>query len=143
MAPRQVDFPGSDDPRVVGYLDVLEGRVRCGPRVAIVGAGGIGFDVAEFLVHEGPSTTLDPGRWMAEWGVDPGFQVRMDGAEHVLPVDQVVLCAGQVPRRPLLEPLQRAGQEVDVIGGGRRGRRAGRPPGHRPGQPTGGKAVTP
>src|SRR5690606_31874901 len=60
----------------VGYQDVLAGRVACGPRVAIVGAGGIGFDVAGFLVQAAPSPTLDPGRWMAEWGVDPAFEAR-------------------------------------------------------------------
>jgi 2,4-dienoyl-CoA reductase (NADPH2) len=76
VTPRAVDFPGADHPKVVSYLDVLEGRVVCGPRVAIVGAGGIGFDVAEFLVHEGPSPALDARRWMAEWGVDPDFASR-------------------------------------------------------------------
>lgn len=59
VRPRRVDFPGADHPKVVGYLDVLEGRVKPGAAVAIIGAGGIGFDVAEFLVHEGPSPTLD------------------------------------------------------------------------------------
>ncbi len=44
-----------------------------GRRVAIIGAGGIGFDVAEYLVHDGPSPTLDPALWMREWGVDPEF----------------------------------------------------------------------
>jgi len=182
VLPRAVDVPGVDDPRVVGYLDVLEGRVRCGGRVAIVGAGGIGFDVAEFLVQDAPSPALDPGRWMAEWGVDPafearggladprpepparavwllqrspgrpgarlgkttgwihratlrakavrmlgnvaylgmardGFRVRVGGVEQVLPVDHVVLCAGQESRRPLLEPLKATGVEVHVIGG--------------------------
>ncbi len=70
VVPRRVDFPGATDPRVVGYLDVLEGRIRAADSVAIIGAGGIGFDVAEFLVQDGPSSTLDPPRWHAEWGVD-------------------------------------------------------------------------
>lgn len=70
IVPRKADFPGADDPRVAGYMDILSGRVQAGPRVAIVGAGGIGFDVAEFLVHEGQSPSLDPVRWRAEWGVD-------------------------------------------------------------------------
>lgn len=70
IVPRKVDFPGADDPRVVSYLDILAGRATAGGRVAIVGAGGIGFDVAEFLVQDGPSATLDPARWRAEWGVD-------------------------------------------------------------------------
>jgi 2,4-dienoyl-CoA reductase (NADPH2) len=76
VVPRAVSFEGATHPKVVSYLDVLEGRVVCGPRVAIVGAGGIGFDVAEFLVHEGPSPALDTKRWMAEWGIDPSFQSR-------------------------------------------------------------------
>src|SRR5690606_7011905 len=70
IVPRQVDFPGADDPRVVSYLDILDSRVTPPGRVAIVGAGGIGFDVAEFLVQEGASPSLDPQRWHAEWGVD-------------------------------------------------------------------------
>ncbi|RZA30375.1 MAG: NADPH-dependent 2,4-dienoyl-CoA reductase, partial [Lysobacteraceae bacterium] len=76
ILPRKVEFPGSDHPKVVGYLDVLGGRVKVGARAAIIGAGGIGFDVAEYLVHEGDSPTLDPKRWMAEWGVDPSFESR-------------------------------------------------------------------
>jgi 2,4-dienoyl-CoA reductase (NADPH2) len=76
VIPRAVDFPGADHAKVVGYLDVLDGRVQCGPRVAIIGAGGIGFDVAEFLAQAGSSPSLDVGRWMAEWGVDPGFDAR-------------------------------------------------------------------
>lgn len=76
ITPRQVDFPGADHPKVVSYLDVLLGRVAVGAEAAIIGAGGIGFDVGEFLVHEGPSPALDPARWMAEWGVDPNFEAR-------------------------------------------------------------------
>ncbi len=74
VTPRRVAFPGADDPRVVGYLDVLEGRVTVGARAAIIGAGGIGFDVAEFLAEAGHSPSLDPARWMREWGVDPTFE---------------------------------------------------------------------
>jgi len=200
ISPRRVDFPGADHPKVVGYLDILSGRVRAGARVAVVGAGGIGFDVAEFLVHqpvvddarfaddpfhggfETPSSSLDPARWMAEWGVDPtfsgpgglsrpqpeapsrevwllqrsagkpgarlgkttgwihraalkakrvtmlggveylgvddgGLQIRVDGQTRTLPVDQVVICAGQEPRRQLFEALQAAGQSAHLIGG--------------------------
>ncbi|RLK49789.1 2,4-dienoyl-CoA reductase [Stenotrophomonas rhizophila] len=76
IIPRRVDFPGADHPKVVTYLDVLLGRVQVGEQVAIIGAGGIGFDVGEFLVHQGPSSALDPARWMAEWGVDPSFEGR-------------------------------------------------------------------
>ncbi|MGH8025599.1 MAG: FAD-dependent oxidoreductase, partial [Pseudoxanthomonas sp.] len=76
ILPRKVDFPGADHPKVVSYVDVLSGRVKVGPSAALIGAGGIGFDVAEYLVHEGASSTLDPKRWMAEWGVDPTFESR-------------------------------------------------------------------
>ena len=76
ISPRKVDFPGADHPMVVSYLDVLQGRVDAAGKVAIIGAGGIGFDVGEFLVHEGQSPALDSARWMAEWGVDPSFEKR-------------------------------------------------------------------
>ena len=76
ITPRAVDFPGADHPMVISYLDLLTGKVRAGERVAVIGAGGIGFDVAEYLVHDGPSTALDVERWMAEWGVDPRFEQR-------------------------------------------------------------------
>ena len=57
---------------VLSYIDVLRANVPVGIRVAIIGAGGIGFDVAEFLVQDGPSPTLDLDEWLAEWGVvDP------------------------------------------------------------------------
>ena len=76
ILPRKVDFPGAGHPKVVDYLDVLQGRVTVGPKAAIIGAGGIGFDVGEFLSHAGDSPSLDPGHWMAEWGVDPTFESR-------------------------------------------------------------------
>jgi 2,4-dienoyl-CoA reductase (NADPH2) len=70
ITPRRVDFPGSDDPRVLSYLDVLARHRSIGARVAIIGAGGIGFDVAEYLVEHAPSPTTDVARWTSEWGVD-------------------------------------------------------------------------
>ena len=76
ILPRKVDFPGAGHAKVVDYLDVLLGRVTVGPRAAIIGAGGIGFDVGEFLSHAGPSPSLDTASWMAEWGVDPSFEAR-------------------------------------------------------------------
>jgi len=76
ISPRKVNFPGADHPMVVSYLDILQGRVTAAERVAIIGAGGIGFDVGEFLVHHGQSHSLDTARWMAEWGVDPTFEKR-------------------------------------------------------------------
>ena len=182
VVPRKVDFPGADHPKVCGYADVLTGRVEPGARVALIGAGGIGFDVAEFLVQPAPSPTLDIGRWMAEWGVDPSFESAgalaaprpepparqvwllqrspgkpgarlgkttgwihraslkahavktMSGVEYLgvddsglhirqgelvqtLPVDTVVICAGQEPLRDLAEPLRLAGCKPHLIGG--------------------------
>jgi len=182
ILPRRVDFPGASHAKVVSYLDVLSGRVTVGARAAVIGAGGIGFDVAQYLVHEGESSTLDPARWMAEWGVDPSFesrgslvkprpepparevwllqrtpgkpgarlgktsgwvhraalkakQVRMlggveylgvdegglkiliEGIEQVLPVDHIVVCAGQEPRRDLHAELLAAGRGARLIGG--------------------------
>lgn len=70
VTPRRVSFPGSDDPRVLSYLDVLRENKPVGKRVAIIGAGGIGFDMAEFLVETAPSASLDVARWTREWGVD-------------------------------------------------------------------------
>lgn len=72
VRPRDPGIPGSDLPHVATYADLLSGRAVAGARVAIVGAGGIGFDVAEFLVTGEASPTLDPAAWRAEWGVgDP------------------------------------------------------------------------
>jgi len=182
ISPRRVDFPGADHPMVVSYLDVLLGRVQAADKVAIIGAGGIGFDVGEFLVQEGPSPSLDPARWMAEWGVDASFEsrgaltqprpeaparkvwllqrspgkpgarlgkttgwihratlkakgvqmlggveylgvderglrIRVDGAEQLLDVGTVVVCAGQEPMRALADALAAAGVSAHVIGG--------------------------
>ncbi|MBE0550709.1 MAG: FAD-dependent oxidoreductase, partial [Rubrivivax sp.] len=72
VVPRDPGIPGQDDPRVLSYVEVLRGEKPVGPRVAIVGAGGIGFDVAEFLVDDGHSPSLDIDAWRKEWGVgDP------------------------------------------------------------------------
>ena len=72
VVPRDPRIPGQDHPSVVSYLEVLNGSRTVGRRVAIIGAGGIGFDVAEFLAHDGPSTALDREAWRLEWGVgDP------------------------------------------------------------------------
>ena len=184
IVPRRVDFPGADHPMVVSYVDVLTGRVAVAGRVAIIGAGGIGFDVGEFLVQEGPSPSLDPARWRAEWGVDldsdgrgglarphpepparevwllqrspgrpgarlgkttgwihratlkakgvkmlggveylgvddEGLHIRIDRSEQLLPVGNVVVCAGQEPQRELQAALQAAGLStpVHLIGG--------------------------
>jgi 2,4-dienoyl-CoA reductase (NADPH2) len=182
ITPRHVHFPGSDDPRVLSYLDVLARNKPVGQRVAIIGAGGIGFDVAEFLVEHQPSATLDVSRWTREWGVDmqldsrgglaapvpeaparqvwllqrsegrpgarlnkttgwvhratlkakrvtmlggvtyerfdnEGLHITIDGKPQVLPVDHVIVCAGQEPNRGLADALAQAGIKAHVIGG--------------------------
>ncbi len=72
VVPRVPSIPGQDHPKVLSYIDVLLHSKPIGKRVAVIGAGGIGFDVAEFLVHGGHSPTLDLKEWMREWGiVDP------------------------------------------------------------------------
>jgi 2,4-dienoyl-CoA reductase (NADPH2) len=72
VTPRDPRIPGQDHPMVMGYIDAITGARPVGRRVAIIGAGGIGFDVAEFLAHDGPSTALDRDAWRREWGVgDP------------------------------------------------------------------------
>jgi 2,4-dienoyl-CoA reductase (NADPH2) len=183
IKPRRVSFPGSEDPRVLGYLDVLARNQPIGQRVAIIGAGGIGFDVAEFLAEHTPSPTTDVARWTREWGVDmqlehpggllppqpepparqvwllqrttgrpgarlnkttgwvhratlknkrvsmlggvsydrfddAGLHITVDGKAQVLPVDNVVICAGQEPYRNLADSLIELGHSnVHVIGG--------------------------
>ena len=179
VVPRDPAIPGQD--RALSYVEVLQGA-PVGPRVALIGAGGIGFDLAEYLTHHGVSPTLDPSLWRREWGVsDPatdrggltpalpgppartvwllqrraekpgrglgkttgwihraslqakgvrmmggvsydaiteaGLQITRNGVTEVLPVDTVVLCAGQVPERGLADRMLAAGVAVDVIGG--------------------------
>ncbi|MDC7709662.1 NADPH-dependent 2,4-dienoyl-CoA reductase [Vogesella indigofera] len=70
IAPRLPAIPGIEHPKVLSYLDVLKHGKQVGRRVAIIGAGGIGFDTAEFLSHEGKSSSLDTVAFMREWGVD-------------------------------------------------------------------------
>ncbi len=75
VIPRDPQIPGQDHPMVKGYVDVLKRGAEVGPRVAVVGAGGIGFDVSEFLVT-GDSPTLDLTEWMREWGVTDPAEAR-------------------------------------------------------------------
>ena len=182
ITPRKVTFPGSDDPRVLSYLDVLAHDRPIGQRVAIIGAGGIGFDVAEFLVEHAPSPTTNVTRWTREWGVDmqldargglvaaaperparqiwlmqrsdgrpgarlnkttgwvhratlknkqvamlggvtyerldeAGLHIAVEGKPQVLPVDNVVVCAGQEPLRELADALLATGITPHIIGG--------------------------
>ncbi len=72
VTPRDPEIKGQDGPNVVNYIDVLRDKAPVGKRVAIIGAGGIGFDVAEFLTQQGESPTLNLEEWKTEWGVgDP------------------------------------------------------------------------
>ncbi len=182
VVPRKVHFPGSDDARVLSYLDVLASHRPVGSSVAIIGAGGIGFDVAEFLLEQAPSPTTDIARWTLNWGVDRqlverggliqphpepalrklwllqrsqgrpgdrlnktsgwvhraslkakgvtmlggvtyrlfdkrGLHIMREGQEQILPVDSVILCAGQESERSLADELISCGKSVHVIGG--------------------------
>lgn len=93
IAPRTPDIPGVESPKVIGYLDALLKRKPVGQRVAIVGAGGIGFDVAEFITHSGKSPSLDVDKFMKEWGVDLSMSHRggVQGVEPEAPeVDKEV-----------------------------------------------------
>jgi 2,4-dienoyl-CoA reductase (NADPH2) len=187
VVPRDPKIEGQDHPKVLSYIDVLRARAPVGKRVAILGAGGIGFDVAEFLVQDGRSPTMHLDEWLAEWGVvDPAearggiarersrpepsarevtllqrksgkhganlgkttgwihrATLKMNnvqmignvnyerigdegllithGKEHKDPtwidVDNIILCAGQLPLRELEEPLQSVGVPTHVIGG--------------------------
>lgn len=182
VAPRTPEIDGVDHPSVLSYLDVLRDDAPVGERVAIVGAGGIGFDVAEFLTDGGAGASRDPETYFRQWGVDTGYanrgglrtperpapprtvhllqrkatkvgaglgkttgwihrtelkhrgvtmvagaaydriddaglHVTVDGESRTLPVDTVVLCAGQEPRRDLYDALCAAGYEVHLIGG--------------------------
>ncbi|HKR45897.1 MAG TPA: NADPH-dependent 2,4-dienoyl-CoA reductase [Paraburkholderia sp.] len=76
VLPRELRIEGASHAKVLGYLDVLRDGKPVGSDVAIVGAGGIGFDVAEYLVHEGESASLDPQKFFAEWGVDTNYAER-------------------------------------------------------------------
>lgn len=182
VTPRTPVIPGVDHPSVVSYLDVLRHGAPVGDRVALVGAGGIGFDVAEFLTDGGDAASLDPEVFFRQWGVDTeyrergglgtperpkssrtvhllqrkaskvgaglgkttgwihrtelrhrgvtmiagvgydridddGLHVTVDGEQRLLPVDTIVLCAGQEPRRELYEELLAAGRPAHLIGG--------------------------
>ncbi|MFC1412632.1 FAD-dependent oxidoreductase [Streptacidiphilus sp. N1-12] len=76
VTPRTPDIPGVDHPSVLSYLDVLRDGARVGQRVAVVGAGGIGFDVAEYLTDSGAETATDPEAFFARWGVDTSYRAR-------------------------------------------------------------------
>jgi len=190
VKPRTPDIDGIDHPKVIGYLDALLGRKPVGQTVAVIGAGGIGFDVSEFIVHQGESPSLNTAHFMKEWGVDlsvehrggvkgvqpeipaparqvyllqrktskvgknlgkttgwvhrtslrhrnvqmiPGVSYRKiddqglhititgkdseTGEDKLLPVDTIIVCAGQEPLRELQADIEAAGLSVHLIGG--------------------------
>jgi 2,4-dienoyl-CoA reductase (NADPH2) len=192
VRPRMPDIEGIDHEMVLSYIDVLRNNTPVGERVAIIGAGGIGFDVAEFLGHDvhdvhdvhGEPVFPNAETFARQWGIDMNLQARggvkdiaaepdplsreitllqrktskpgktlgkttgwihrlslrkrgvnmlagvnykridaqglhyeQDGAEKLLNVDNIILCAGQTPHRELREPLQEAGVKVHLIGG--------------------------
>ncbi|AEF21792.1 NADPH-dependent 2,4-dienoyl-CoA reductase [Pseudomonas fulva] len=185
IVPRTPAIPGVEHAKVISYLDAILQRKPVGPRVAVIGAGGIGFDVSEFITHAGPDTSLDREAFWKEWGIDlalearggiagvqpqvepaarqvfllqrkkskvgdglgkttgwihraglknkqvqminaveylqiddQGLHIRVgEGEPQVLPVDTVILCAGQEPLRELQDALVAAGQSVHLIGG--------------------------
>jgi len=97
VTPRDPKIPGQDHPKVLSYIDVLRHKKPVGRKVAVIGAGGIGFDVAEYLVHdhEHKSPALDLVAWMQEWGVtDPSASpggLRPEGPKPLPAAREVVL----------------------------------------------------
>lgn len=184
ISPRTPRIEGIENKKVLNYIDVLKHKKPVGKRVAVIGAGGIGFDVSEYLAHEGESTALNIDEWLKEWGIDKTLKSRsgiegmktkvhpspreifmfkrskgkfggnlgkttgwihrstlkkkkvqfinevqytkiddeglhyvQNEEQKVLAVDNVVICAGQLPFKELVEPLQVKGITTHVIGG--------------------------
>jgi len=76
VSPRALNIEGIQHPKVLSYLEVLRDKKPVGNAVAIIGAGGIGFDVAEYLVHQGESPSMNIAAFMKEWGVDMAYSNR-------------------------------------------------------------------
>jgi 2,4-dienoyl-CoA reductase (NADPH2) len=74
VTPRKLTIEGIDHPSVLSYIEVLRDKKMVGKRVALIGSGGIGFDMAEYLAHEGESTSLNTSAFMQEWGVDMSYK---------------------------------------------------------------------
>ena len=184
ISPRVPDIEGIDHSSVASYIDVIRGNVTVGARVALIGAGGIGFDVAELVTHKGESAAVNLDVFAREWGVDfenhprggvtgvepvvekadrevyllqrketpvgrglgkttgwthrmslarrdvkmingieylkiddEGLHIAREGIPEVLPVDTVVICAGQEPLRELYDALQDSGISTQLVGG--------------------------
>jgi 2,4-dienoyl-CoA reductase (NADPH2) len=181
VTPRKLDIEGIDHPKVLSYVDVLLHKAEVGRSVAIIGAGGIGFDVAEYLVHHDHQEE-EIKTFLSTWGVDheytyagalkdaqvqtparevyllkrstgkhgatlgkttgwihkaslvankvqmisdveyhkidnDGLHIVVKGEARILPVDQVIICAGQEPSRTLYQELLDSGLQVTLIGG--------------------------
>ncbi|CAM5563463.1 NADPH-dependent 2,4-dienoyl-CoA reductase OS=Stutzerimonas stutzeri OX=316 GN=fadH PE=4 SV=1 [Stutzerimonas stutzeri] len=102
IVPRTPDIPGVDHPKVIGYLDAILERKPVGQKVAVIGAGGIGFDVSEYITHDGESTSLDREAFWKEWGIDLGLQARggvagMKPAPHAAK-RRSICCSARSPR---------------------------------------------
>lgn len=114
VLPRDPNIPGQDGPQVIGYADLLSGKAKAGERVAVIGAGGIGFDVAEYLVYEGETPTEDLDLWRKEWGVgDPeetAGGLSPDGPRPSAPKRQVYLL-----QRKAEKPGRRLGKTTGWI----------------------------
>ncbi|MGY3892467.1 oxidoreductase [Aeromonas enterica] len=184
IRPRTPNIPGIEHPKVLNYIDVLRDHKPVGDKVAVIGAGGIGFDVAEFLVEKKGEGSAEHHRdhWLREWGIDKslgergglmtpvidaperqiwllqrkeskvgdglgkttgwihrtvlknrkvqmlsgvqylriddeGLHIQVGETRQCLPVDQVIICAGQEPLKELQAGLQAAGKPVHIIGG--------------------------
>lgn len=181
IAPRTPEIEGIEHSKVLSYLDVMNGA-KVGQKVAVIGAGGIGFDISEYLIHQGESTSQNIAAFMQEWGVDmdlnarggvkdmsvefepaarevyllqrkktkvgaglgkttgwihrsglakkgvkmlnkceyqkiddAGLHLAVDGEAQLLEVDNVIVCAGQEPRRELSDQI--SNKPVHLIGG--------------------------
>jgi 2,4-dienoyl-CoA reductase (NADPH2) len=84
IKPRTLKIEGINHPKVLNYIDVLKDKKPVGNRVAVIGAGGIGFDVSEYLTHEGDSSSQNIDTWLKEWGIDKSLKARA-GIENVTP----------------------------------------------------------
>ncbi len=84
IKPRELKIEGSNHAKVLSYIDVLKHKKPVGKRVAVIGAGGIGFDVSEYLSHEGESTAVNVDAWLKEWGIDKTLKSR-SGIEGIKP----------------------------------------------------------
>ena len=104
VTPRDPEIPGQDSDKVCGYIDILQGRVTAGDNVVVIGAGGIGFDVSEFLVHSNAATpeTPDLTHWLREWGVGDPEEIRggllAQGPQPATPARNVTLLQRKAER---------------------------------------------